>query len=319
MFGRRPWRHNRRLCSNNEYRLVWKEAQMKIAIVGAGAMGQLFGAHLIAAGHTVTMIDSSEMICDGINLDGIKVRIGGQEFHVSAKAATAQASEDVVDVIMIFTKGPHTRSAVASVRHLITDETVGVSLQNGLGNEEPLVEVFGVDRTIIGMTDFPSDRAEDSVIYSEPTGHVVLGGLREGTHDKAQLIAHILDESGMNASFDPNVIIPIWEKVIFNAVYNMVSGATGLTVGGICDVPEARNLATEILNESLKVVWDEGIAIDEERIRENIMHAHQNHADHKTSMLVDIESGRPTEIETIGGAIERTGKRTGTPTPTLSA
>src|SRR5699024_12482989 len=96
-------------------------------------------------------------------------------------------------------------------------------------------------------------------------------------------------------------------------------GASGLTVGGLCDVQDARNLATELLNGSLKVVWDEGTAIDEERIRDNIMHAHQNHADHTTLMLVDIESGRPTEIETIGGAIERTGKRTGTPTPTLSA
>ncbi|GAA2046211.1 2-dehydropantoate 2-reductase [Yaniella flava] len=292
---------------------------MKIAIVGAGAMGQLFGAHLIATGQTVTMIDSSEMVCEGINRDGIKVRTGSQEFHVNATAATAQDSDDVVDVIMVFTKGPHTRSAVASIQHLITDETVGVSLQNGLGNEELLVEVFGADRTIIGMTDFPSQRAEDGVIYSEPTGHVVVGGLRGGAHIKAQLIARILDESGMNASFDPNVMIPIWEKVIFNAVYNMVSGATGLTVGGVYDVPEARDLATAILNESLKVVEHEGIAIDEERIRENIVHAHQNHADHKTSMLVDIESGRPTEVETIGGAIERAGKRIGTPTPTLSA
>lgn len=292
---------------------------MKIAVVGAGAMGQLFGAHLIAAGQTVTMIDSSEAVCDEINQEGIQVRSGNREFHVSAKAMAAQDSGEVFDLVMVFTKGPHTRSAVESIEHLIADETIGISLQNGLGNETPLVEIFGISQTIIGMTDFPSDRAEDGVIYSEPTGHVVLGGLTDDAQARAQLVAGILDESGLNATFDPNVIIPIWEKVIFNAVYNMVSGVTGLTVGGVYDVPEARRLATEILNESLRVGRESGIDINESRIRDSIAHAHRNHADHKTSMLVDIESGRPTEIETIGGAIERVGKNNGAPTPTISA
>src|SRR5699024_2724451 len=226
----------------NQKQFSGKDTQMRIAVVGAGAIGQLFGAHLVAGGQTVTLIDSSEDVCDGITQNGIQVRMGNAEFHVLAKAMKAEDCGEVFDLVLIFTKGPHTRSAVESITHLITDQTVGISLQNGLGNETPLAEVFGGAQTIIGMTDFPSDRAEDGVTYSEPTGHVVLGGLTDDAQARAQQVASILDKSGLNATFDPNVMIPIWEKVIFNAVFNMVSGVTGLTVGAVYDVPEARSL-----------------------------------------------------------------------------
>src|SRR5690625_4092367 len=291
---------------------------MKIGIVGAGAMGQLFGAHLIAAGHNVTMIDSSRTVRDDITRQGIHVDMGTYQFHVRAAISKADEVTDSLDIVMVFTKGFHTEAALQSIRHVLTKDSIGVSLQNGLGNEESLVELFGPTRTVIGMTDFPSDRKGNGTVVSDPTGRVVVGALHEGGQRNAHLIRRILEESKMYTSYAPDVMVPIWEKVIFNTVYNTVGAVMGLTVGDVFDQPEAAEIATLVLRESLEVVRNAGVEIDEERLNNTIENAHQHHSQHKTSMLIDLEAGRRTEIETIGGAVERVGKASGIPTPTLS-
>lgn len=291
---------------------------MKIAVLGAGAMGQLFGAHLVSSGHDVVMIDVSPETCQAINANGIHVDMG--TYHVTGypRAALARDISDIAELVIVLTKGPHTYDALSSVHHLISEHTIGLSLQNGLGNEIPLIQFFGEDCTVVGMTDFPADRHANGTISSESTGHIVVGEVSSGGKDKAQEVASLLNEAGLHSSYTEEIQIPIWEKVIFNAVYNTVSGATGLTVGGVFSEPEAQALANAILEESLRVALVEGVAINEQRLRKNILNAHKNHANHKTSMLVDLESERRTEIETIGGGIEKAGQQNGTDTPYLS-
>ena len=291
---------------------------MKIVVLGAGAMGQLFGAHLVANGHNVIMIDVSAETCGFINQHGIQINMGTHEVYGAPRAALAHQVDHEPDLIMVMTKGPHTHEALASIPHLISEHTVGLSLQNGLGNETVLAEFFGQDNVVVGMTDFPSDRQENGEILSEPTGQVVVGEISPGGQRTARNVARVLDSAGLNSSYSDEIQVPIWEKVIFNAVYNTVSGATGLTVGGVFDEPEASLLAYAVLEESLDVARCEEVAIDESRLRANIMNAHANHADHKTSMLVDLEAGRETEIESIGGAIEKVGQQNDIATPYLS-
>lgn len=291
---------------------------MKIAVLGAGAMGQLFGAHLVNSGHDVVMIDVSVETCQAINDNGIHVDMGTHQVVGHPRAATAQDINHGVQLLIVLTKGPHTHEALSSVQHLISKQTIGLSLQNGLGNEIPLIQFFGEDSTVVGMTDFPADRHDNGIISSEPTGHVFVGEVSSGGKENAQEVASILDEAGLNTSYTEEIQIPIWEKVIFNAVYNTVSGATGLKVGGVFSEPEATVLASTILDESIRVARSEGVAIDEKRLREKITNAHKNHAEHKTSMLVDLESGRQTEIETIGGGIQKSGQQNMVPTPHLS-
>src|SRR5699024_6118983 len=106
------------------------------------------------------------------------------------------------------------------------------SLQNGLGNEIPLIQFFGEDSTVVGMTDFPADRHASGIISSEPTGHVVAGEVSSGGKENAQEVARILHEAGLTASYTEEIQIPQWEKVIYNVVYNTVSSATGLNDRG---------------------------------------------------------------------------------------
>lgn len=291
---------------------------MKVAVLGAGAMGQLFGAHLKSADHEVLLIDVFAETCKAINERGIRVSMGSHEVYAEPRAALAHEIDGPVELILVMTKGPQTREALASVQHLIGQHTQGLSLQNGLGNEEPLTEFFGAENTVIGMTDYPANRQRDGIVASDHTGHVVVGEVHPRGQEKAQNIARLLHNAGLNASYCADIKIPIWEKVIFNSVFNTVSAATGLRTGEVFAEREAQVLAEGVLKEALHIAQREGITIDEKRLRNSIRNAHTNHAAHKPSMLVDIEAGRQTEIESIGGAVEKAGRQQGIATPYLS-
>lgn len=291
---------------------------MRIAIVGAGAMGQLFGTKLVSAGHDVVMIDAFEPVVQALNERGLTLRIAGASTNVAVQAALAQDVEEPVDLVLVFTKSMHSEVALASVSHLIDHHTLGMTVQNGLGNDRPLLTHFGVSRTVIGMTDYPADRGDDGEIVSEATGQIVLGGLTSEAEVHARTLVALLSNADLNSSFHPDVMVPIWEKVMFNAVMNTISAVSGMTVGQMGRDESSRRLVAAVTDECFAVARAEEIRFDEDRVRNNLEGAFHHHGDHKTSMLVDLEAGRVTEVEHIGGAISASGRNRGVETPVLS-
>lgn len=192
---------------------------------------------------------------------------------------------------------------------------MGLTLQNGLGNAEVLQEHFGQDRTLMGMTDFPADMPEPGMITSASHGKVMLGGLSEGAD--ARRVADMLDRAGLNASVSSDVRVPIWEKVAFNAALNTISAVTGMTVGQIGDSPHARGLVSAILDETVAVAASQGIPLCRDRVENAIADSYIHHAHHKTSMLMDRQAHRRTEVDTIGGAIVSHGAESGVTAPVL--
>ncbi|GAA1124906.1 2-dehydropantoate 2-reductase [Citricoccus alkalitolerans] len=289
---------------------------MKTAIVGSGAMGQLFGARLLWAGEDVVFVDTNPTTLHALNERGITLTTDQGRQHTPATAAPASELEGAFDLIIIFTKGFHTRAAVKSVAHLIGPDSVGLTLQNGLGNAEVLQEYFTQDRTLLGMTDFPADMPEPGTITSASKGKVLLGGLTEGA--VAQTVATVLDRAGLNAFAASDIRIPVWEKVAFNAALNTISAVTGLTVGQIGDEPHARGLAAAVLDETMAVAAAQDISLSRERVETTLSEAFAHHTHHKTSMLMDREAHRRTEVESIGGAVVDLGTRSGVATPVLN-
>ncbi|WFP16229.1 ketopantoate reductase family protein [Citricoccus muralis] len=292
---------------------------MTIAILGAGAMGQLFGARLAAAGNTVTMIDVDADTVAALNTSGITVTTPMSSFTVPVLAAQAQDLTDSVDLVLVFTKGSHTSDALDSIRHVVDERTVGLTLQNGVGNERAIINLLGEDRTLMGMTSFPADRKSLTEIGTVDSGAVILGdaALTESPSELAEQTATLLHSAGLQARSHPDVRVPIWEKLIFNAVMNTIGGATGLTVGDVGRLPETQQWAEEIIRESLTVAGALDIAISEQRIRATLTMAYREHADHLTSMTEDVLQGRDTEVETIGGAILSVAEAHGLPSPVL--
>ncbi|MBO0594961.1 2-dehydropantoate 2-reductase [Nesterenkonia sp. E16_7] len=293
---------------------------MRIAIVGAGAMGQLFGAKLTACDNDVVLIDTSEPTISALNQSGVTVQTPVSCIQTSVDAALAMDVKEPVELLMIFTKGCHTRAAVSSVRHLIRDYTIGLTLQNGLGNEEALLKLLGPGRTLVGVTDFPANRLGETLIGSAD-GHVTLGDTLpgQGISPAAETVATALSDAGLNASAHIEVRVPIWEKLIFNAVANTIGGATGLTVGATGTREPSRRLVDSVFEEAVSVARASGIAVNSDKVWSSLERAFVRHAAHKTSMTTDVEEGRRTEVDTIGGAIVAAGHQIGLATPVLSA
>lgn len=288
---------------------------MKTAIVGAGAMGQLFGARLQLAGEDVTLFDTRQETIDTLNGSGVFVETEEGTEHTPVTVHRAEDRNGPFDLFVFFTKGFHTRAAVESIRHLVGPASIGLTLQNGLGHAEVLSELFGPEGTLAGVTDFPSDLAEVGHVKSSRHGSVRIGST--GSNGHAENVAQILDRARLNVKVDHDVRVPIWEKVTFNSAVNTLSAVTGKVIGDLGESPDAREIVSDVLSETQRVAASQGIDFSIERVSAAIENAFANHPMHKTSMLVDLEAGRVTEVDFIGGAVAEIGSKSGVPTPVL--
>ena len=287
---------------------------MKIAIVGAGAMGCYFAARLAESGNQVSVVDVDENRLDVIADQGIEVEDDGGLRAVAVHASTASRMADHVDLLVLFTKGMHSEAAAQSCRHIVGDATLGLTLQNGLGNDELLADVIPGERVVIGVTDVPADLVGPNRVVSHGKATINIGGYGPASTTSAARVEAILASAGFSVTLDEQVRIPIWEKVAFNAAMNAVSAITGCAVGEM-DTPAARALIDAASGEVVATAHRLGIGVDAGRVTAKTRFALANHRSHKPSMLQDIEAGRMTEIESINGAVVRAAEAAGATAP----
>lgn len=291
---------------------------MTIGILGAGVMGQLFGARLALAGEDVIFIDAAAQTIDVLNDRGIELTTDGVAEHTQARAGFAADFSEPLELVVVFTKGFHTQAALDSIRHLLSTTSRGLTLQNGLGNDAVLASFFGDENTFVGTTDFPADMHDLGVLHTSSGGRVRMGARDQSAHAAAIDLVAILNAARLNATFEPDITTVIWEKVIFNTAMNTLSAVTGQTVGQMGRSANARDLISQIANEGLAVAASQGVSVPRDELQGIIDNAFANHDEHKTSMLQDREAGRRTELDYIGGAVASLGSKAGVPTPVLS-
>lgn len=292
---------------------------MKIAIVGAGAMGGLFGARLVLAGQEVSFVEASGHAIEVISRHGLRLETPDAQTTVQVPIARAEQFSGFFDLLVIFTKGFHTAAAIDSVRHLVGPDTWALSVQNGLGNADLIAEVIPTERVIVGMTNLPADLVAPGVVHSQGEGHINLWSFDGEDASRVHEVAAVLSQAGLPCTADPQVQAAIWEKVAFNAALNSVCAVTRQTVGAVGDCAHGRQVLSAIIEETLAVARAAGIAVDRQRVEVAMDYAVDNHRQHKPSMLQDLEAGQKTEIDFINGAVVAHGKRIGVPTPVSQA
>ena len=289
---------------------------MKIAILGAGAMGSLFGGLLAEADQHVTLLDINDAHLQAITTHGLRLETDTGDRHVrNLQAFRPGDATDVPDLLIVFTKAMHTRAALASVRHLIGESTHVLTLQNGLGNVEALASVVPQERIFVGVTTWPADLAGPGHVRSHGAG-----AIRLMTADGAQrpLLTPVVDTlsaAGLNCQADANVWGAVWEKVAFNAALNPLCTVLNQPVDALGAVEDGPTLALSIVDEVLTVARASGITVNAAKVSDNVRHSIVAHRGHKPSMLQDVLAGRPTEIESINGAVVATARRHGVPVP----
>lgn len=290
---------------------------MNIAIVGAGAMGCLFAARLTQAGAQVSLVEVNDASITLIREQGLHLHLGAQQHQVRLPIARAEDTQGPFELLVMFTKGLHTRAAMASVQHLIGTDTRVLTLQNGLGNAECIAEYIGAERILIGMTDVPADLLAPGVVHAIEAGKIRLWHYQGGDQQAAIQVSDQLQQAGFDSAADPDVWTAIWEKVAFNAALNALCVLLGKPVGAVGASADGRWLAGQVVDESQRIATAAGIPFDSARVRARMQQVYAEQASHHPSMLQDRQAGRPSEIESINGALLHYARRHAVPAPVL--
>jgi 2-dehydropantoate 2-reductase len=287
---------------------------MKVVVIGAGAMGCLFGGRLAQAGHEVVLVDVSRPQINTLNERGLVLTDDNGTSRIAVQAASADELVGARELLIFFTKAIHTAAAARDVRHLFGPETWALTVQNGIGNDDVIAAHIGRERLIVGMTNYSADFLGLGQVATQGAGETRIWAAAQPS-PRVSEIATRLNDAGLVCRADPDVRTAIWEKVTFNAAMNALSAITRLPVGGFAEDPNAHSLLKRIVEEGSAVATAAGHAIDPAHIWAVIDIAFAAHRQHKPSMLQDILAGRLTEIDAINGAIVLQGRALGVPTP----
>jgi len=288
---------------------------MRIVVVGAGAMGSLYGGRLKESGQDVVLVDIWAEHVAAINRGGLKIQNEKDVRVIPISACLPHDAGGKADLIIVFTKTFHTEEALNSVKQLVYDQTLVLTLQNGLGNVELLNKFFSPDKIILGTTNFPSDLIGPGHIKSLGAGETKIMAFGNCEVNRLEKIRKALDAAGFKCSVEKDIFPLIWEKVAFNAAMNSLTSVTKLTVGRLGSSPEGRDLTFQVADEVLTVAEIKGLSVNRERVRKMIMEAFVEHYDHMPSMLQDTLAGKKTEIDSINGAVVKEASEAGTAVP----
>jgi 2-dehydropantoate 2-reductase len=285
----------------------------RLCIVGCGAIGGLYAAHLAQSGEVeVWAFDPAVEHVAAITRNGLRLT-GHVEMTADIQARTDPAEIPPCSLGIVATKGTVTEPAIAATAAVFAGAAV-CSVQNGIGNEE--VIAGHVPRVMRGVT-LPAGHVQSpGVIHMDAPGPTWIGPFEPQpafTEEIAQL-AELLNRSGMETRALADVRGAQWTKLLFNASTNPLCALTGLTHGELCTHPPTRRIAGELIAEGRAVADALGIALDADPA-ELIDEAARDNFGHRPSMLQDVTARRPTEISTLNGGIVRAAAAVGVATP----
>ena len=286
---------------------------MKVGVVGSGAVGSLFAAHLAQLDEVETWIyDVSQPHVDAINQNGLRLT-GVGEVHSHPRATTEAGELPALDFGIVATKGMHTRSAIQATAGAFADGAV-CSVQNGIGNEEVIADFVPL---VIRGTTFPAGKLlEPGVVQWDTAGKTWIGPFepKPATMEQVRKLADLLTKSGMETLALEDARGAQWTKLIFNAASNALCSLTQLAHGRAALDEDVRWVMDGVIEEGKAVAAALGIEMEKdpaELLEESIEVA----LDHKPSMLQDVLAQRPTEIDQLNGGLVHFGREVGIATP----
>jgi 2-dehydropantoate 2-reductase len=288
---------------------------MNILILGAGAMGCLYGAAFHRAGCEVAFVDVNQPHIDAINANGLELETRAGLEHLPIPARRPEDVSEPVDLIVVFTKTFHTEAALAGIAAAIGPETWLLSLQNGLGNDRRLAAHAAEERIMVGSSSMPSDLVGPGKVRSHGEGGSKLYPAFGGDPTFADRVCELLAQGGLPAALEPDIHGAIWSKAIFNATMNPLCALTRRTPGFLGAHEESRAMIHALVEEGVAVANASGVTVKAQPIHDLTHVSVTDHADHEASMLQDVKAGRRTEVDAINGAIVDAARAAGISAP----
>lgn len=300
---------------------------MRVLVIGAGALGSVFGCLLRDKGHEVGFVEPTDRLEDirqtGLRVTGLfgEHRCDGFELYSSGN----QVPHDYYELVLVTVKSFHTQDAVGRIAARIGDRALVLSLQNGLGNYESICDEVGEEWTLAGRVIFGARMAgrahAEVTVYAEP---VMIGSPTNAVDlGRTETIARAFSEAGIPTEATDRITPYIWAKMLYNCALNPLSAILNVPYGRLLDSEPTKRLMRQLVAEIFDVARAHNIELfwtdPEDYIKLLFDKLIPDTAAHYASMAQDLQAHRQTEIESLNGAIVRIGEQEGITTSTNAA
>lgn len=309
---------------------------MKIAVVGCGALGSFYGAKLCRDGHETHFLLRSDY--DVVRGRGVTVRSIDGDFQVRPQCARAPEEIGICDLVVIGLKTTANDHLPRLLPPLVGSETLVLTLQNGLGDEEQLASLLGPDNILGGLCFVCLNRLEPGVILHTAHGKIVLGEFQRKPLPRTHRIAEMFRRAGVACQVCENLAAAHWEKLVWNVPFNGlgVAGSAGfeavirgrvpesaplgpcLTTDVLLNDPRWEALVRELMREIVATARAKGYTIPDSVVDHQVERTRVMQA-YKASTLIDFERGLPLEVESMFLEPLRQARAAGVETPRLAA
>ena len=287
---------------------------MKTVMMGSGAMGSLFGGLLTLAGEEVWVVGNRRDQIDTIRSVGLTFEGKGESQIIPMKATLDVTSVGKADLVIFFVKTYDTEIAVSDALVLEKEDTVFLTLQNGLGNEEVICQKIDRKKVMLGVTGHGATILGLGHIRHAGWGKTFIGELDHRITDRAARITQMFCGAGIETEVSPNIHDHVWGKLLVNAGINALTALTGFKNGQLLDYSETTRLMEKLVFEAAEVARRKGVHLEEdpvEKVRKTIEATKEN----RSSMGQDFDQRRKTEIEAINGAVVKEAQSLRIPVP----
>lgn len=289
---------------------------MRIAIVGAGAIGSYYGACLSQAGHSV-VFQARGAHGEAMRETGLRVTGPGVSLHIRRpELFDAADAGPPADLVLVCTKLPDTEAALSDAAPLIAPGALGLSLQNGIDAARLLARHFAPGQVLLGTTYiFASIAGPGEIELRAPLARIAFGEPDGPVSERCRDLLAALDVPGIEASLRDDMTSELWRKFSFVAPHAAAGSFYRSTVGMIRSDPDRRELFTELVREAVAIGRSQGAELPQGTVESILIFLDGLPPEAKASMLVDLERGKRLELEWLTGAVVRLGEGSGFPVP----
>jgi 2-dehydropantoate 2-reductase len=288
---------------------------MRVAVMGAGAIGGYIGARLASVGHEVAFIARGPHLA-AIQKDGLRVTSPVGDLHIEPATATDEPAEiGEVDVVLFAVKLYDVAAATETIRPLVGPETLVICLQNGVDAVDIVSRAHGGERVAGGVVLINGEIRAPGVIQHNSMNGLTLGALDGKASPLLESLATDLDASGIETRVSKDIRLELWRKFLLLAPMGGLSAMTRVPLERIRDNARTWALAEMAMREVVTVANAQGIALDEEDLQNGLAFVQGMKESWKASLTVDLELGRRLEIDWLSGTVCRLGRAAAIETP----
>jgi len=288
---------------------------MRIAILGTGGVGGYFGGRLAATGADVTFIARGAHL-DALRRNGFRLQSPKGDLHLPRVNATADpAAIGTVDVVFFTVKLYDTDEATRLLPALLGPDTVVIPFQNGVDSVEVLTRAAGRAHTAGGTAYVAAVIAEPGLIRHTAMDHLIFGELDGAPSPRLERLLAACQQAGFQATLSDCILVDIWSKFVRLSVFSGMTAVTRCPLGPLRDDPELLAMLQAAALETMAVARASGVPLAAEVLGETMTMVHGLPRQAKSSMLEDLERGKPLELPWLSGAVVRIGRQHGIDTP----